>query len=326
MRVRRSRRHRLAVVVGDSIAITWIPLVQELLAPRGYRIQGLTMSGCPFVGTETRNPAANISAFCPDHKAAVVDDDPARCSRTSSSSPTPTGPGCPASRTSRPQRIAMPQGQLSIIEEIAAVDRCDLRAGAAAAGQGAGGVRDHLLDAGGLRLRHSGRLATLQRGDVRAAWRRVRTRPTSTPAAWFCTADGRCPSFVGHTPTRRDAAGHVVPAYAQRLAPLLAQILDPPGAERRGHPTAIADHCLSDRPVQRHLVQALHIDGVEKADELPFFEPEVGLHDGLDPVQMPGAGRPSPRRMRSACSSPRIRWAIMLWSCISLLTVAARSG
>ena len=53
---------RLAVVVGDSIAISWIPLVQAALEPQGYRIQGLTMSGCPFVGTETRNPASDISA------------------------------------------------------------------------------------------------------------------------------------------------------------------------------------------------------------------------------------------------------------------------
>ena len=45
--------------------------------------------------------------------------------------------------------------------------------------------------------------------------------------SWFCTGDGRCPSFVGNTPVRRDAAGHVIPAYAQRLAPLLAAILGP---------------------------------------------------------------------------------------------------
>jgi len=64
---------RLAVVAGDSIGITWIPMARELLEPRGYRVQGLTMSGCPFVGTDTFNPAANISAFCPDHKAAVLD-------------------------------------------------------------------------------------------------------------------------------------------------------------------------------------------------------------------------------------------------------------
>ena len=64
---------RLAVVAGDSIAISWIPLIQAVLEPRGYRIQGLTMSGCPFVSIDTRNPAANITAQCPAHKAATVD-------------------------------------------------------------------------------------------------------------------------------------------------------------------------------------------------------------------------------------------------------------
>jgi hypothetical protein len=46
--------------------------------------------------------------------------------------------------------------------------------------------------------------------------------------SWFCTADGRCPGFVGNTAMRRDAAGPVVPAYAQRLASLQATILGPP--------------------------------------------------------------------------------------------------
>src|SRR4029077_13484489 len=46
-------------------------------------------------------------------------------------------------------------------------------------------------------------------------------------ALWFCTAAGQCPSFAGHTPLRRDAAGHVVPDYARRLAPQLQRILEP---------------------------------------------------------------------------------------------------
>ena len=44
-------------------------------------------------------------------------------------------------------------------------------------------------------------------------------------SSWFCTSDGRCPSFAGGTPVRRDAIGHIVPAYAQKLAPVLDQLL-----------------------------------------------------------------------------------------------------
>jgi len=45
-------------------------------------------------------------------------------------------------------------------------------------------------------------------------------------SSWFCSAAGRCPSFAGRTLTRRDAPGHVVQAYAERLAAVFAQILD----------------------------------------------------------------------------------------------------
>ena len=57
---------------------------------------------------------------------------------------------------------------------------------------------------------------------------RLAGMPTTTyvdTSSWFCSSAGACPSFVGHTLVRRDAAGHVVPAYAQRLAPLLEQIM-----------------------------------------------------------------------------------------------------
>jgi hypothetical protein len=45
-------------------------------------------------------------------------------------------------------------------------------------------------------------------------------------SSWFCTAAGQCPSFVGSTLTRRDAAGHIVPAYAQRLAEVFERSVD----------------------------------------------------------------------------------------------------
>ena len=219
---------KLAVVVGDSIAITWIPLVQQVLASKGYRIQGLTMSGCPFVGTETRNPAANISAFCPRHKDAVVAT--IRSLRPDvvfvSNTYQPWLPGRPDVDIAA-NRFA--QGQLSIIEEIAtatdaiyvlappppgrALEDCATTFSAPA--DCVSGVPDDW------------------RSFNRAMSAQLAGAPRVTyidTGSWFCTADGRCPSFVDHTPTRRDATGHVVPDYAQRLAPLLAQILAQPGS------------------------------------------------------------------------------------------------
>lgn len=214
---------QLAVVAGDSIAISWIPLVQQLLEPRGFRVQGLTMSGCPFVDTETNNIAANISAACPGHKAAAV----ASIRRLKPDIVF-------ISNTYRPWLRDLPDsesgaaryadGQLSMIRQFAdSVDRVvvlappppgkDLENCATTVSSPADCVSTIPDD--------------WQQFDA-AMSQRLLAAPGTTyldTAGWFCTDSGLCPAFVGLTATKRDADGHVVPAFARRLAPVLDQAL-----------------------------------------------------------------------------------------------------
>lgn len=44
------------------------------------------------------------------------------------------------------------------------------------------------------------------------------------PTPWLCTADKKCPPFVGTTPVRVDAI-HLTDAYSKKLGPALAQAL-----------------------------------------------------------------------------------------------------
>ena len=215
---------RLAVVAGDSIAITWIPLVQELLAAQGYRIQGLTMSGCPLVGTETRNVAANITALCPAHKAAVVEairrmkPDIVFISNTYRA----WMRGLPDGDTGA-TRYA--EGQRSVIEEFEA---------------SVGAVYVLAPPPPGKALEDCATTLSTPVDCVSTVpddWRLFNTAMSDhlnemsttryvDTSSWFCTTDDRrCPSFVGHSPVQRDGTGHIVPAYAKRLAPLLGQIL-----------------------------------------------------------------------------------------------------
>lgn len=39
---------KLAMVVGDSVAMSWIPAVRSALEPAGYRVHGVGISNCPF--------------------------------------------------------------------------------------------------------------------------------------------------------------------------------------------------------------------------------------------------------------------------------------
>ena len=124
---------KLAVVAGDSIAISWIPLVQALLGPQGYRVQGLTMSGCPLVDTQTRNAAANIAAFCPAHKDLVGEAiralQPDLLVVSNTYQPWLAGdPDLPTAAA----RYA--QGQRAVIDSAAPSDRRRRRAGTAATG------------------------------------------------------------------------------------------------------------------------------------------------------------------------------------------------
>jgi len=215
---------RLAIVAGDSIGITWIPMVRKVLEPRGYRVQGLTMSGCPFVETETINPAANISAFCPGHKAAVL----AAIQRLKPDIVV-------VSNTYRPFLKDLPDvdigasryadGERSMVDRITAStgavyvlappppgrapEECATNLSAPA--NCVSGIPDYWQ-------RFNDEMAVGLSGAPRTTY--VDT------SSWFCAAAGQCPSFVGHTLTRRDAAGHIVPAYAQRLAPLFERMLD----------------------------------------------------------------------------------------------------
>jgi len=214
---------RLAVVAGDSIAITWIPMVRELLEPFGYRVQGLTMSGCPFVATDMRNAASDIAAFCPDHKAATVaainalQPDLLFVSNTFE----PWLAGDVGSDGGAARYAA---GQRSIVEELAGSTNAVYLLAPPPPGKA---------------LEDCATLVSTPANCVSGVpdqWRRFNDAMTESLASttrttyidtsgWFCSAAGQCPSFVGQTPTRRDAVGHVVPAFAERLAPVLSEIV-----------------------------------------------------------------------------------------------------
>ncbi|MCJ1683244.1 acyltransferase family protein [Rathayibacter sp. VKM Ac-2928] len=64
---------RTAVVVGDSVALAWVPALAGSLNEQGYRVRLLTGALCPFAdlpvtGTVTADPAPGFPATCDDHR------------------------------------------------------------------------------------------------------------------------------------------------------------------------------------------------------------------------------------------------------------------
>lgn len=66
---------KTVVVLGDSIATSWLPAVIGALEPAGYRIQAITKQSCPFALTEVyanQNSTAPYDA-CASHKEWAAD-------------------------------------------------------------------------------------------------------------------------------------------------------------------------------------------------------------------------------------------------------------
>ena len=214
---------RTAALVGDSIAISWLPALREVLEPRGYVIQVLTRNQCPaptvtFYRDRPEEPFTN----CTVHKEWVLDQvaalDPELVLVSND-------------RSLVDKQVEQPAGDLRFDRWRSGMTTM-LQALDAAGGDvvllGAP-PRGGNLQACATRL--SDPVDCTQ--PVSEDWRAVRAAEAAAareagaryvdPEPWFCV-DGRCPAVVGSTPVYTDGK-HLTAAYARRLAPHLADAL-----------------------------------------------------------------------------------------------------
>ena len=65
---------RTAALVGDSMAISWLPALREVLEPRGWRIQVLTRNQCPAVDVLLYRDRPEVPYVeCAEHREWVVE-------------------------------------------------------------------------------------------------------------------------------------------------------------------------------------------------------------------------------------------------------------
>nr|WP_276617642.1 acyltransferase family protein [Streptomyces coryli] len=213
-------RSRTAVVVGDSVAIAWLPGIRRALQPAGWRVRGLTLEGCPQTDITLRWMAGEgPDGYCTGHRRqalaevrrmrpglVILSDSAANLTRLAPASrPWPDA----AHRTYRALRAAAgrvvvlappPQG----IDPQECATRTD----------DPGDCVSDITSA-------AREVAAISRRTARATGAEyAETLP------WFCAA-GRCPMFVGTTLVRRDYL-HLTPTYSRQLAPDLRRVLLPP--------------------------------------------------------------------------------------------------
>lgn len=211
---------KTAVVMGDSMAISYVPGIRAALEPQGYKVLVYTVQQCPaetvtvLKGDKSPHPQCNtfrqwavdsIKQAKPDlvimtsnHDALLADGatgDASAAEWAAGAKSTFAALQGPAKRV---VVLTPPPGGKSL-------DACATRASKPAdcvSGTDAEGDR----------------IFAAVRKEADAA------KVTVIDAApWFCLA-GQCPSFVGTTPVYADGR-HLTSAYSTSLAPLLAEAL-----------------------------------------------------------------------------------------------------
>ncbi len=215
---------RSIVVVGDSIAVSWMPGVRAALEPQGYTIHGIALSSCPFLMADItleNDPAA--AARCNASRTSVVDQinalrpDVVVMSDVEQSIrriPVPSSPTAwQAARTSAMAAIAPSGARVVILSPNPA---------GTAPAECASAVKKPSACTS-----QPSPAWTIKREADQAAARSFSGAKFVDTSSWFCV-QGQCPIFVAGQTVRWDNA-HVTSQYAQFLAPKIGPaILDPP--------------------------------------------------------------------------------------------------
>ena len=211
---------RTAALVGDSIAVSWLPALREVLEPRGFRIQVLTRNQCPAPAVLLyRERPAKPFVECADHVEWAVEQVRAL---------SPALVVVSNSLTMVGKQVAEPEGAeryarwgTGMAQTLRALEEAADAVVVLGAPPRAGNLQECVT-----RVSEPGDCTE----PVPAEWRAVRDAEAAAaleagatyldPERWFC-ADDRCPAVVGSTPVYTDGR-HLTAAYSRRLAPHLA--------------------------------------------------------------------------------------------------------
>lgn len=211
---------RVAVVLGDSIAVSYLPGIISALGQEGYRVHSYTMEGCATsdVDASASSKSKKDYAECAEHRAwsrervralnpdlVVISDSHLTVSRLQSGAKGAAAQsewvdGLTKTMTSLPDPtkvvlLTSPPGSGNLAE---------------CAGKFAS-PRDCVRGVGNDWL-------TVQAAEQDVA-KKFGARVVDS-RKWFCTDSGFCPAFVGTTPVYVDT-GHMTATYSEGLAPEL---------------------------------------------------------------------------------------------------------
>ncbi|MFT4264608.1 MAG: acyltransferase family protein [Nocardioides sp.] len=216
---------KLAVVIGDSIGVSWMPGIRTALGHR-WRVRDIGYGSCAFLATDRKLSDPTAERRCNSDREAVVN-------LVNSLAPDliilTNNQGAinslASGATGQEAVTAWTEARSDAIRSVSASGRDIVILTPPPVGKaaddcaGAGSAPADCVSGIGRTWKD------MVAGDIAAATA-TGARLVDT-SSWFCAADsGRCPIFVGTSPVRTDEL-HLTATYAEALAPLLRLSLLP---------------------------------------------------------------------------------------------------
>jgi hypothetical protein len=221
-----------AVVLGDSIAMSWTPGVAAALVPHGWRVIALGFQACPVVGVASnRGPGtAEFAERCALGRAAqseLVDE--VRPDVTIMSGAEEAFDRLNSGARGAAARSEWAHGTELTVARLLHSSRAVAVFGSPPTARSATTCATRVTGPGPCVAAISARNVEKRRAERTAvnalAQRGAAVRYVDT-APWLCTSTGRCPVEVGGTLARADAA-HLTAAMSRRLARVIDADLQP---------------------------------------------------------------------------------------------------
>lgn len=217
---------KTAILLGDSVSISWMPGLRESLGAEGWKIQLLTMGQCPAIGVPVTRPndADSFTTICLNHQKwalnkvmemnpdmVIVNSSLGTINRIAGADEIPDKMGIWSDATV--EKLKDLKGS---------IDGDVVLLSVALYGANLQECATKISRPSDCTISNDNYLSTVN-VEKAAAAKVTGVRFIST-VPWFCTANNRCPAFAGNTPIFVDGS-HMTPEYSSRLARVLGPAL-----------------------------------------------------------------------------------------------------
>lgn len=221
-----------AVVIGDSVAISWMPGLRESLGKAGWKIQLLTKEQCPAIElqVERSDNKAGFAEECIAHQqwalAKIAEMKPDMVIISSALNTRDRLVGGPK----KDAALALwSEATTRKLTEVSGVtDGQIVLMSVAATGRNLLECATKVSEPGDCAVDDTERYVSTVNAEKAAAEAVEGTRFVST-IPWFC-GSASCPPFAGTTPIFKDPQ-HITPEYSAKLAPVLSEAILSPEKE-----------------------------------------------------------------------------------------------